>query len=261
MVDGGSDFLIVMCKAPDGRAKTRLAPRLDPGQRAALVEAMLEDLLETTGRVPSLQPILACASWPVPPAMELLAGKVGAVCWPQVEGDLGARLVGALDAACRWCDTKRWDTRADEGSSEHPPDRILFVGSDSPTLPPALLELALTALETHPIVLGPAFDGGYYLLGVRALEARRPEIRAALFEDIPWSEQGVLEATVHRVSEAGLRVHLLPFWYDVDSPEDLGRLLHHGRALATLSPNEDPPGARTVRLVRGWLEPVGFAGR
>ena len=94
----------------------------------------------------------------------------------------------------------------------------MVIGSDSPTLPVAILRAAFGTLRLDAdVVLGPAEDGGYYLVG-----ASRPV--AELFRGIPWGTPGVLEATVAAASRAAARLVLLPTWYDVDVPEDFDRL-------------------------------------
>jgi glycosyltransferase A (GT-A) superfamily protein (DUF2064 family) len=87
----------------------------------------------------------------------------------------------------------------------------VVVNADSPTLPPLLIAAAVAALRApgERAVFGPACDGGYYLVGLK-----RPHRR--LFEDIPWSTEAVLTATLARAAEIGLEVVLLPRWYDVD---------------------------------------------
>ena len=94
----------------------------------------------------------------------------------------------------------------------------MVIGSDSPTLPVTILRAAFGTLRLDAdVVLGPAEDGGYYLVG-----ASRPV--AELFRGIPWGTPGVLEATVAAASRAAARLVLLPTWYDVDVPEDFDRL-------------------------------------
>ncbi|NUN47263.1 MAG: TIGR04282 family arsenosugar biosynthesis glycosyltransferase [Candidatus Brocadiae bacterium] len=90
----------------------------------------------------------------------------------------------------------------------------VLIGTDSPDLPDAHVEQAFRDLESHDVVLGPAEDGGYVLIGLR-------EQRPDLFRDIPWSTPAVLETTLKRA--AGLRVSLLPPWYDIDTRADLER--------------------------------------
>jgi len=93
--------------------------------------------------------------------------------------------------------------------------RVVVIGSDSPTLPPAVLDQAFAALrQGGEVVLGPAEDGGYYLVGsTRVL----PE----MFEGIPWGTDRVLRATLQGLHRSGVRAVILPRWYDVDRPADL----------------------------------------
>lgn len=92
--------------------------------------------------------------------------------------------------------------------------------SDSPTLPVAFLEQAFRALDDPAVdvVLGPCDDGGYYLIGLRAP-------CPALFRGIVMSTSTVAAETLERARARGLRVACLPSWYDVDTPEDLERLI------------------------------------
>jgi hypothetical protein len=91
-----------------------------------------------------------------------------------------------------------------------------LIGTDCPEINGEYLQAAFKALETTDLVLGPAEDGGYGLIGLN---------RAAptLFEDVPWSSEEVLEVTVRKAEDAGLRVKLLPEIWDVDHPADVER--------------------------------------
>jgi rSAM/selenodomain-associated transferase 1 len=95
----------------------------------------------------------------------------------------------------------------------------ILLNCDSPTLPTSVLVESAHALmqSGDRIVLGPARDGGYYLLGLKANHGR-------LFEDISWSTEHVARQTLARAAELGIPVHILPQWYDVDDSESL-RLL------------------------------------
>lgn len=93
-------------------------------------------------------------------------------------------------------------------------DPPVLIGSDSPDLPLGRLKRAASALDENDLVLGPARDGGYYLIGTR-----RPI--DPLFENISWSEPTVLETTLERARTHGLSVGLLDYWTDVDTLEDL----------------------------------------
>lgn len=121
---------------------------------------------------------------------------------PQQGADLGDRMAALLDGLLA------------EG---HP--AAVVMGADSPTLPMAWVAEAVCALRDHTadLALGPADDGGYYLIGLRAPCPR-------LFRDVPWSTADVARVTLERAREAGFRVHLLPRCFDVGTAADLRRL-------------------------------------
>ena len=120
----------------------------------------------------------------------------------QGEGDLGDRIRLALAEAFR------------RGE-----DRVIVVGSDCPRLGAGHLRAALAGLETHDVVIGPAVDGGYYLIGARRQAANR--VLAALFAQMPWGTSDVFTETVHRAQTAGLGLVELETLPDVDLPADL----------------------------------------
>ncbi len=108
-------------------------------------------------------------------------------------------------------------------------DTVVVIGADSPTLPAEhLIEAFETLKDENDVVIGPAEDDGYYLIGMRRLHER-------MFEDIPWSTDDVIGVTRERALESGLNLISLPVWYDVDTPEGLERLerdLRGGKAMA-----------------------------
>jgi hypothetical protein len=93
--------------------------------------------------------------------------------------------------------------------------RILAIGADCPTVTAQVIADALDALKTHDAVVGPATDGGYYLIGLR-------QKAKFLFEDMAWGTSEVLEKTLHRIQSNRLSLRLLEPMSDVDRPEDLG---------------------------------------
>ena len=92
--------------------------------------------------------------------------------------------------------------------------KTVLIGSDSPTLPRGYLDRAFELLGTHPVVLGPTSDGGYYLVGVAG---RVPPV----FEGIQWSTPSVWEQTVAALGKASVPFAELPPWYDIDQADDL----------------------------------------
>jgi uncharacterized protein len=186
-----------MTKHPaPGRVKTRLAAALGPERAAALYEAFVLDLAER----------LAPLGWPVtwaywPREAPFASILPGARCRAQEGRDLGERMSHAIAVEL-----------ADGAGS------VVVIGADAPHLDTSLLgEAAERLADDADLVLGPADDGGYYLIG---LKAPAP----ALFAGIAWSTSGVLAATLARARVLGLQVHLLAPGFDVDEPADLERL-------------------------------------
>lgn len=115
----------------------------------------------------------------------------------QPEGDLGEKMKAAFEAAF------------DEGYAA-----VVIIGSDCPQLTPAIINQAFEALKTHEVVIGPALDGGYYLLGMKHLHA-------PLFQNKRWSTAHVFPDTIFDVERLHLRHALLPYLSDIDEVEDL----------------------------------------
>jgi len=198
----GASTLLVFAKAPvPGKVKTRLVPPLSHAEAAEVARACLETTLTRFARAGARRTLLLDGV----PDRELraLCRSEGVTIERQSRGDLGARLRAAF--------------RGRRGS-------VLAIGSDSPTLDPARIEEAASTLAAHDVVLGPAEDGGYYLIGVRRAAATE-----RLFRDIPWSTRDVARVTLERARSLGLAVHLLPAWYDVDDPESLRRAIEDAR--------------------------------
>ncbi len=200
------DRLLVFARFPEaGRVKTRLSPPLPPDEAAAVYEACLRDVLALAARERGRLAVWVDGG---PTARDYFAQAFPVVpAEPQSPGDLGERIEDAFRR------------NFEEGA-----ERVVIVGSDAPTLPESCLHDAFDFLEDAPVVLGPALDGGYYLVALRrdAWPAAAP-----MFRDIPWSTAEVLRATGERAAAAGLELRLLPAWYDIDRPEDLARARAH----------------------------------
>ena len=234
----------IFCKTPiAGFSKTRLSPPLLPHECATLSACFIRDLAATIGEVARDGSATGYAVYTpagseaalralLPPEFRLLL---------QHEGDFGTRLVAA---------TRELLEAGHAGA--------MLVNADSPTLPPAILRAAVDATWRGGVVLSPALDGGYTLIGLSQLHER-------LFADIPWSTSGVHQATVERAAEIGVPVVSVPGWYDVDDTDSLGLLqselaggplpfaqagLHGAPAPATrsyLAAREAPLRARSAR--------------
>ena len=175
--------------------KTRLVPPLTQAEASALAIAFLEDSSANLIDVAASLAAKPCIFYDPPSASDAIRRLVPstAFLYPQVEGDLARRL------------SEGYETLAREALTD-----VCFVGADSPTLPRAYVAAAFATLEAgSDAVVGPASDGGYYLIGMRSA---RPQ----LFERIDWSTSRVFAQTCERANEHGIALATLPEWYDVD---------------------------------------------
>jgi hypothetical protein len=199
------EALVVMAKAPrEGEVKTRLIGALTAAEVAAIYTNFLRDtfvLVEAFREERETVQIVLCYT---PAGAEEAFENIereGSLMLPQRGGDLGERLINCF---------------AD--LFEFGFDSVIIIGGDSPTLPEEILIEAFDSLTgENDVVIGPAEDEGYYLIGMRKLHTE-------IFSDIPWGTDRALAATEARISETGLGLKLLPVWYDVDTPEELERL-------------------------------------
>ena len=97
-------------------------------------------------------------------------------------------------------------------------ERLVVIGTDAPTLPQSFINEAFEALKTHDSVIGPSCDGGYYLLGLRE------PLESVFDETIAWGTETVFVQTLAALRAAARSIHILPFWFDVDRPQDLALL-------------------------------------
>ena len=232
----GSCAIAIMAKAPRiGDVKTRLVPSLSPADAAALSGCFIRDIAANIlaaaesaaieGYVAYSPPGSAHVVMPLlPPGISLLPSRrpgLGCSLF-DAAGDL---LAAGYGAAC-------------------------LVNSDSPTLPTALLVEASRALAVpgDRVVLGPADDGGYYLIGLQQPHRR-------LFEDIAWSTEHVFRQTLDRANELALDIVTLPRWYDVD---DLDSLRHLQTEIATsAAAKKGYPALFTAAFLRDLRSRVG----
>jgi hypothetical protein len=193
------DTLLVFLKSPDpGTVKTRLIPALGAETAADLYRVLAGQALR--GTRPAGDEYERLLFFAPRDARARVEGWLpGEACLPQAEGDLGQRMLAAFEEAFR------------RGSK-----RVAVIGSDVPWVSRDHVIRAFDLLERRDVVLGPALDGGYYLLGLT-----RPF--PTLFHGIPWSTSGVLSATTARAVALGLSRGLLDPLPDLDTIADIRR--------------------------------------
>ena len=208
--------VILFVKLPEkGKVKTRLAQQIDADIVLGLHECMVLDAIDALKN--GLFPFRICFD---PPSA---AGQVRT--WlgqqyhymPQLGDDLGDRMERAFSRVF-----------ADDV------EEAVLVGCDIPGLTAVIIDDALQSLENHDSVIGPASDGGYYLIGFRKSSYYPP-----IFRGMSWSTSGVFGETVERLGRASLSMHVLPECTDVDTREDLVKMLgrigeHNGAVSRTM---------------------------
>jgi rSAM/selenodomain-associated transferase 1 len=227
-------LLLFTKPAVPGRVKTRLIATLAPEQAAELHSAFVQDLAERL-RFGAFETRVA---WALDPDDPVPDGPVPGVSlgFPgsrQQGRDLGERLHRALATAA-----------AGGGA-------VAAVGSDHPALSIERIEEAFAHVESGAaVVLGPATDGGYYLIALAAAA-----VQARLFDGIAWSTGAVLASTLERCAELGLEPTLLQTESDVDTAEDLRRL-----AASLIGSDRGCPRTRALLGVWGWLNAAPAIG-
>ncbi len=204
--------LLLFAKVPrPGSVKTRLTPVLSPSEAARLYTAFLRDTLRQVVRLGADVRLYLAPPFPDGD----LDGIPADVSLHEQRGQgLGARMKRAL----------RETLRAGY-------ERAVVMGSDHPTLPRSFLRLAGRALQApRSLCLGPTEDGGFYLLGMSAFYPQ-------LFDDMTYSHSQVFSETLARAGRTDARLTVLPQWYDVDTPEDLDRLLSDLDEVPSDAPN------------------------
>ena len=199
--------LAVMLKTPiPGRVKTRLTPPLTPSESSRLYTLFIKDIFSRVTLLKKTGLYAACAATPglkTPPSRArndfgaIIPAGVGV--FPQKGATLGERLYNVFARLFK----------RGYGS-------VAVIGSDSPDMPLGFIEEAFKRLEdpSVDIVLGPAKDGGYYLIAMK-----RPV--KEVFEGVRFSTPFALEDTIERTREMSLSLRLLPPWHDIDRPSDL----------------------------------------
>jgi len=187
--------LILFARDPIlGKVKTRLSPFLEEDVILNLYTCFLQDSLYNIRQVENVDRFVGVA-----PSNEsgFFTGMLGSDIrmFVQEGENLGDKMRGAIQG------------RFMEGY-----ERVVIIGSDSPSLPASYIYQAMSS--DKDMVLGPSTDGGYYLIGMRGKVVE-------VFKDVTWGTETVLQETCEHLVQNGASLELLPVWYDVDTPEDL----------------------------------------
>ncbi len=181
--------------------KTRLSSLLDSKTTLSLYQHFLSDSIEKIDSIMEVDRFIGIASTPVSDYFDNVSRNYPIRLFVQEGANLGERMRQAFQ------------DRFEEGY-----ERVVIIGSDSPTLPTAYIKQALQSEKD--VVIGPSTDGGYYLIG---MQGKMTDI----FERVPWGTDRVLSETLNVLKAQQAEAELLPVWYDVDLPEDLRFLKTH----------------------------------
>ena len=197
-----------------GKTKTRLIPALGAAGAARLQREMTEYLLKTLD-----QPewtLTICFTGATQRAMANWLGHDRRYC-PQTAGSLGDRLWAAIRPRLK--PSNQVTSSGVSPFASPVTQRVIAIGADCPDLSVSHLKQSFTALACTDLVLGPASDGGYYLIGLR--QQTEPHTYRPLFQDIDWSTSRVLQQTLVKANQAGLSWATLETLSDIDRPSDL----------------------------------------
>lgn len=222
-----STCLVVFVKDPiPGRVKTRLTPHITPDEAAKLYKAFTLDIISNTRKLKRNSVNKVTVAY-TPIGAERAFRKLikqPTKFLPQKGNNLGERMKNAFKQSFA------------EGAK-----RVIIIGTDSPTLPVSYIQKAFDILKKIPIVIGPTFDGGYYLIGLSGLNDD-------IFDGIVWGTSRVFDQTLTRIKSLNTQVYVLPPWYDVDTSEDLEFLRSHLLAMRMSGVEEVPE--KTMQLLK-----------
>ena len=216
--------LVIMAKAPKaGRVKTRLAQHLPSPAITAFYRCLLGDTITLAQALGTVDVAMMCPGADLSELVSIVDHQV------QVVAQKGDGLAAALTSVfAHFANGNR--------------KRIIAFNSDSPHLPPSILEMAFEILTSHDVVVGPTHDGGYYLVGAKA-------IHPALFEGDGMGTVNALERLMSRARALELSVGFTPSFYDIDVADDLIQLAAELR-------NEPARAPQTAAWLAEWDQTI-----
>lgn len=206
--------VLVFVRAPEkGKVKTRLSRNLNNEIVLHLYKSFAEDVIETVRRGEYNTIICYHPSDAASKITDWLGSAYD--IWPQNGKNLGERMAEAF-------------TRAFSAGLK----KAILVGTDCPDLEERIIHEAFDALNKNSAVVGPAIDGGYYLIGFNS-----DSFDTDIFKNMPWGSGHVFQMTVSRLKKKGVTVHLLPQLRDIDTYEDLVAFINSGEKKGTAASN------------------------
>lgn len=219
---------VIFAKAPEpGNVKTRLQPCLAQEESAELYRNFILDTVKMSQKLENTDVYMACLPSKEHPAFAELVVGTNIELIDQRGHDLGERMHNVL----RYFILRGYR-------------KSVIVGADSPSLPVDYIEMAYKDLDHKHLVVGPSYDGGYYLLGAAGIS---PDI----FDQVPWSTMNVFNITLRKARAQKLEYAVLPYWYDVDTVRDLHHLYGH---LTSICPAGNGVGKHTMNYLKNLIE-------
>jgi len=197
--------LLTFVKAPvPGTVKTRLQADMGADRTVEIYKAFIRETLFRCSRLRGIDRFLGCAPSKDHSFLKEMSETYAMTTFNQRGSDLGKKIVNAFRDFFK------------KGYSD-----VVLIGSDSPTIPADYIKQAFEVLKQKDFVIGPCCDGGMYLVG------GRKTIESGVFKNIPWDTAEVLNLMLVNLFSYNIRFSMLPFWYDVDTQDDMKFLELH----------------------------------
>lgn len=215
--------IIIFTKAPIiGKVKTRFQPAITKEVSFKIHTAFVKDMIAKIGAIQGVRKYLFYDFKEGNRVINNLIKGIGFKVFLQKGKDLGEKMQNALYRIMK-----------------SDMDKVVIIGTDSPTLPSEYISQAFVVLDKKDTVIGPATDGGYYLIGMKGHIC-------GLFDNIEWGTNKVIRQTLDNVRHKNLSIGVLPPWYDIDTIDDIVYLKDH---IELLLLSEEPVPENTYRYL------------